>query len=86
MNSDQNDDVMGYDIRLTKFLGWIAVLALSLISAALVWATSTLVGLKSDVAVLLSRPEGVSRLEYNRDAKRWDDEIEEIRRQRRMDQ
>jgi len=80
MDNQRERDLIGYDVRLTKFLGWAALLGLSLMTGAITWSAATLVGLKSDVAVLLARPEGVSRLEYDRDYKHFDDEIAALKR------
>ena len=80
MQQQSERELIGYDVRFTKFLGYVALLCLALMSAAITWSAATLVGLKSDVAVLLARPEGVSKQQYERDAQRWDSEIEAINR------
>ena len=78
MNEETN--VIGYDVRMTRVLGFMTTVFGLVTVAAICWGTAALVGLKQDVAVLLSRPEGVSKAEYERDARRWDEQIEQIKR------
>ena len=85
MEEQRHRDLVGYDIRFTKFLGYTAVVSLALISGAITWSAATLVGLKSDVAVLLARPLGVSKDQYERDARRWDYDIEELKDMRKRE-
>ena len=79
MTDRERRNLVGYDIRFTKFLGYIALASFTLMTAAITWSAATLVGLKSDVAVLLARPLGISREQYERDSKRWDEDIEELK-------
>jgi len=72
--------IIGYYVRFTKFLGWMAMIGITLMTGSITWMASSLVGLKSDVAVLLSRPEFVTKSQYERDSKHWDEELEELRR------
>jgi len=80
MAEQRERDLIGYDVRFTKFLGWAALLGMGLMTASICWTAATLVSLKSDVAVLLARPEGVSKAQYERDAQRWDSDIEFLKR------
>ncbi len=61
------------------FFGWIGVICAGLITAAICWNAAAVVQLKSDVAVLVARPEGISRAEYIRDQVREEREIQELR-------
>lgn len=70
---------INYEPMFGSFFGWVGVVFGVLITAAICWQTAAVVGMKSDVAVLLARPEGVSRVEYLRDAARRDQEIAELR-------
>jgi hypothetical protein len=76
--------------RTNTIIGVCLAALLSLMTIALCWLTSTvvsygqdLVGVKKDIQVLVSRPDGVSRLEYNRDMIRLDAEIEQMVREQR---
>jgi len=73
-------EIVGYDLRFTRFLGWLALASMTLITGAVTWSTATLIELKTQVAVLVARPEGVSLLQYERDSKHWDDEIDALKR------
>jgi hypothetical protein len=64
---------------MNPFFGWIGVICAGLITAAICWNAAAVVQLKSDVAVLVARPEGISRAEYIRDQVREEREIQELR-------
>lgn len=68
------------DPRFTAFFSWCAVILGGLFTAALCWVAASVMSMKSDIAVLLARPEGVSRAEYARDAERWNSDIEYLKR------
>lgn len=60
------------DPRFTKLISWLSVALLSLITGAICWGSTTLIAVQKDIAVLLARPEGVSKAEFDRNANRWD--------------
>jgi hypothetical protein len=62
------------DPRVTSVIGWFQGVMSILFTAAVIWLANTTVEIKSQVAVLLARPEGISRAEYNRDETRRDEE------------
>jgi hypothetical protein len=68
------------DPRFTAFFSWCAVILGGLFTAALCWVAASVMSMKSDIAVLLARPEGVTRSEYSRDAERWNSDIEYLKR------
>jgi hypothetical protein len=76
--------------RTNTIIGVCLAALLSLMTIALCWLASTvvtygndLVGVKKDIAQLVSRPEGVSRLEYSRDMIRIDSSLEILSREQR---
>lgn len=66
-----------------KFFAWCGVILAALMTAAICWGSTTLISVQKDIAVLLARPEGVSKAEFDREANRWDAEINELKRQER---
>lgn len=69
---------INYDPR-ASFFGWIGVVCAALVTAAICWNAAAVVSMKQDIAVLLGRPEGVSRAEYMRDSARNDRDMQELR-------
>lgn len=69
------------DPRFTTFVGWSGVIFGGIITTAVCWGAATLVGMKSDIAVLLARPDGVPRAEYAKDANRWDAQLSTLERE-----
>lgn len=69
------------DNRFTSFLAWCGVILASLMTVAICWMGSSMVKVQQDIAVLLSRPQGVSKEEYNRDATRWDSDINQLKQE-----
>jgi hypothetical protein len=67
------------DSRFTSFLAWTGVVCAALMTTAICWGASAIVAMKSDIAVLLARPEAISRSEYQRDIERTDREIQQLR-------
>lgn len=70
------------DPRFTAVFSWIAVVMGMLVTGLLCWITHSITDLQQSVAVLLARPESVSRVEYVRDAERWERDIDELKRYR----
>ena len=81
MDEDYMDDEPRQVIRMESFqpfFGWVGVICAGLITAAICWNAAAVVQLKSDVAVLVARPEGISRAEYLRDQNRYEHELAEL--------
>lgn len=79
-----------YDPRFSKAIGWMGIIFAGIITYAICWSASAtldlekqMVGVQRDIADLVARPEGVSRYEYNRDAARWDHDIDDLKRRER---
>lgn len=70
-----------FDPRFTKLISWLTVALLSLITAAICWASTTLIAVQRDVAVLIARPESMSKAEFDRNANRWDNAIYDLQRE-----
>jgi hypothetical protein len=68
-----------YDSIFHPFFAWCGVIFAGLITAAICWIAATVMQVKTDVAVLVARPEGVSRSEYIRDQTRIEVEMQEMR-------
>jgi hypothetical protein len=64
---------------MSPFFGWIGVICAGLITAAICWNAAAVVQLKSDVAVLVARPEGITRAEYMRDQVREERDLQDLR-------
>jgi hypothetical protein len=76
---DMDSPKQSITTSMPQFFGWIGVICAGLITAAICWNAAAVVQLKADVAVLVARPEGVSRAEYLRDTARYDREMQEMR-------
>jgi hypothetical protein len=72
------------DSRLSTFLGWTGAVCCVLVTTAICWGANAIVEMKGNIAVLLSRPEGISKAEYDRDMNRMDLDISEIKRETRQ--
>jgi hypothetical protein len=68
-----------YDSIFHPFFAWCGVIFAALITSAICWIAATVMQVKTDVAVLVARPEGISRAEYLRDQSRVDNEMQELR-------
>lgn len=71
------------DPRFTKFISIASVVVLSLMTAAICWGSKTLIELTQQVAVLVARPEGISKAEFDRNANRWDATLFDLEQQMR---
>lgn len=69
------------DNRFSTFLAWCGVILAALMTTAICWMGSSMVKVQQDIAVLLSRPQGVSKEEYDRDANRWDSELSQLKQE-----
>jgi hypothetical protein len=67
------------DSMFQPFFAWCGIIFAGLITAAICWIAASVMSLKSDVAVLVARPEGVSRAEYMRDQLREERDLQELR-------
>ena len=78
------------DSRTNTIIGVCLAALLSLMTIAMCWLASTvvtygqdLVGVKASIAILINRPDGISRQEYGRDSQRWDNEINRLSQEQR---
>jgi len=71
------------DNRFSTFLAWCGVILAGLMTTAICWMANSMVTVQKDIAVLLARPLGVSKEEFDRDATRWDQDINELKRETR---
>jgi hypothetical protein len=60
------------DPRFTNAIAWGGGILSIFFTSAMIWMASSMVSVKESVAVLLARPEGISRAEYIRDQARRD--------------
>jgi hypothetical protein len=60
------------DPRFTSAIAWGAGILSVFFTSTMIWMASSVVDIKANIAVLLARPEGISRAEYNRDQQRRD--------------
>jgi hypothetical protein len=81
---------MTYDPRFSKAIAWVGVILAGVMTWAICWSASAtvelekeMVGVQKDIATLLARPEGVSRQEFDRDADRWSQDIDYLKRRQR---
>jgi hypothetical protein len=74
---------INYEPMFGSFFAWVGVVFAGLITAAICWQTAAVVGMKSDIAVLLARPEGISRAEYLRDTQRTERDMADLRERMR---
>lgn len=78
-DDDVKDQRTG-DMRLSKLLNWAGVVFGGIVTIASCWCVSTLVSLDKNVALLLARPESVSKMQYDSDIRDMKGDINDAKR------
>lgn len=80
-----NGNIIFHDARVTGIFQWLAGIMGTVITASILWIGSSVVDLKRDMAVLLDRPEAVSKVQYERDIEQFDRRIGSLEGTRQRD-
>jgi hypothetical protein len=69
---DEGMRIVQRDSRVTEVFRWCAIVLAGVTTSAAIWGVSTLVQVKEQMAILVSRPEPVSKAQYDSDQARDD--------------